>query len=114
MEKFKDKKQFIVDEALKTLKNYFYCISLDELVEDLKEALNDKNAGSKLNAINLLLNCIEEEKYKNTYKQFFPQLKKLLDDSAEEVRNKTTQLVGKLKGYYTDSFTQTITLNLNQ
>ncbi|KAL4477492.1 hypothetical protein ABPG74_002642 [Tetrahymena malaccensis] len=114
VEKFKDKKQFIVDEALKTLKNYFYCITLDELVEDLKEALNDKNAGSKLNAINLLINCIEDEKYKNTFKLFFQQLRKLLDDSSEDVRNKTIQLVGKLKGYYTDSYTQSITLNLNQ
>ena len=68
IEKLKDKKQPIVDEALKTLKNFFYCMTLDELIDDLKEALNDKNSGSKLNALNLLLNCVEEEKYKQTFK----------------------------------------------
>jgi hypothetical protein len=64
IEKLKDKKQPIVDEALKSLKNFFYCLTLEELMDDLKEALNDKNSGSKLNAMNLLLICVEEEKYK--------------------------------------------------
>lgn len=68
IEKLKDKKQPIVDEALKSLKNFFYCMTLEEFVEDLKEALADKNSGSKLNSMNLLLNCVEEEKYKQIFK----------------------------------------------
>lgn len=106
IERLKDKKQPIVDEALKSLKSFFYCMTLEEFMDDLKEALGDKNAGSKLNSMNLLLMCVEEEKYKQLFKQFFPLIRKLLDDSAEDVRNKTIQLVGKLKGYYTDSYTQ--------
>lgn len=64
IEKLKDKKQVIVDEALKSLKNFFFCMTLDEFSDDLKEALSDKNSGSKLNSMNLLLACVEEEKYK--------------------------------------------------
>lgn len=46
------------------MKSFFYSLTLDDLSEDIREALGDKNAGSKVNAINLLLSCIEEEKYK--------------------------------------------------
>lgn len=105
IEKFKDKKQPIVDEALKSVKSFFFCISLEEMADDIKEVLGDKNSGAKVNTINLLLGCIDEEKYKSTFKLFFPQFKKLLDDSCEDVRNKAISLVGKLKGYYTDSYT---------
>lgn len=38
LQKFKDKKTNIIDETHKTLESFIYCITLDDILEDIKEA----------------------------------------------------------------------------
>lgn len=49
--KFRDKKIQMIDETLNTLTNFKYCISLEEVGDDIKVSLKDKVAGVKIKTI---------------------------------------------------------------
>lgn len=38
LQKFKEKKTNIIEETHKTLENFIYCITLDDVIDDIKEA----------------------------------------------------------------------------
>jgi len=49
--KFRDKKTQMIDETLNTLTSFKYCISLEEVGDDIKVSLKDKVAGVKIKTI---------------------------------------------------------------
>lgn len=50
--KFRDKKTQMVDETFNTLNDFLYSISIEEVLEDLKEGLQDKAPNMKCNLVN--------------------------------------------------------------
>lgn len=52
--KFRDKKTQMIDETFNALNNFYHCLSIEEVGEDIKTALKDKAAGMKNNTIKWL------------------------------------------------------------
>jgi DNA-binding transcriptional regulator GbsR (MarR family) len=50
--KFRDKKTQMVDETFNTLNDFMYCISIEEVLDDVKDGLQDKTPNMKVNIIN--------------------------------------------------------------
>lgn len=42
----------MIDETFHTLNDFSYCISIEDVLEDVKEGLNDKVPNMKVNLIN--------------------------------------------------------------
>lgn len=60
LNKLKDKKQNVVDETIATIKKMFFCCNLDEFFEDLKQLLEDKASGTKVNVFIIIEHYIED------------------------------------------------------
>ena len=52
LSKFRDKKTQMVDETFHTLGDFMYCISIEDVLEDVKDGLADKAPNMKVNLIN--------------------------------------------------------------
>ena len=50
--KFREKKTQMVDETFRTLNDFSFCISIEDVFDDIKEGLNDKVPNMKVNLIN--------------------------------------------------------------
>lgn len=50
--KFREKKTQMVEETFHTLNDFSFCISIEDVLEDVKEGLNDKVPNMKVNLIN--------------------------------------------------------------
>ena len=79
--KFRDKKTQMIDETFNTLNDFSYCISIEDVVEDVKEGLGDKAPNMKVNLINWIGKFVEKkveekgevtEKAKDAIKSLFP------------------------------------------
>ena len=81
-------------------------MNLEEISEDLKVQLQDKNPCFKVNILNLLEKILEKNPTtsKTGFKVILVTLKKLFEDGNPEVREKSLQLIVKLKNQYNDSF----------
>ena len=110
LSKFKDKKTFIIDEAHKSLESFLYCFTtVEEIQEDLKDALHDKVLGLKINSLIWLDKYLEKllksaQKSTNSIKNISPLIKSMLDDGANEVRDYATKILGKIKAVYGKEF----------
>ena len=59
--KFREKKTQMVDETFHTLNDFSYCISIEDVLEDVKEGLNDKVPNMKVNLINWIGKFVEQK-----------------------------------------------------
>lgn len=57
--KFRDKKTQMIDETFSTLNDFMYCISIEEVLDDVKEGLQDKAPSMKVNVINWIAKLVE-------------------------------------------------------
>jgi len=99
LSKFKDKKTQIIEETMKALDNFLYCITLDEVTEDLKDALDDKVPDIKIHTVTWIEHACERnpEKIFDLYSTFLPTVKQLVNDSSAEVREAAMKLLAKWK-----------------
>lgn len=59
--KFREKKTQMVDETFHTLNDFSYCISIEDVIDDVKEGLNDKVPNMKVNLINWIGKFVEQK-----------------------------------------------------
>ena len=59
--KFRDKKTLMVEETSNTLNDFSYCISLEDVIDDVKEGLGDKAPNMKVNLINWIGKFVEKK-----------------------------------------------------
>lgn len=81
-----------MEEALATLEHMLHCINIDEVLEDVKECLNDKNPSLKIHTLSwidkfLMKNIKGSNKISSLGKNLTPILKKCFDDSDSGVRD---------------------------
>lgn len=104
LSRFKEKKPFILEETHRTLEFFFYCFAgIDDVFEDIKEALQEKVVSLKQNALIWLDKFVEKtlrnpQKSINSVRNLAGVLKNLLDDSSAEIRDQVSKTLGKIKG----------------
>lgn len=59
--KFRDKKTQMIDETFTTLNEFNYCISIEDVIDDVKEGLADKTPNMKINLINWIGKFVEKK-----------------------------------------------------
>ena len=80
--KFRDKKTLMVEETFKTLNDLNYCLAIEDVLDDVKEGLNDKAPNMRCNLLNWIGKYVEQkseekggecpEKTRDSIKQLFP------------------------------------------
>lgn len=108
LQKFRDKKTQVIEETYKAFDMLFYSISLEDISDDLKEALADKNAFAKVNILGLIDRFLEKyqqtpEKCEPLFKSMIGTLKGLLSDGDGSVRSSAMNTLGKMKMVLGDS-----------
>lgn len=97
--KLKDKKTQVVQETFIGLENLLYSIALDQVNDDIKEAMEDKTPTLKINVTVWLCKVctsLSSENVLKSVKNFAMMGKKNADDSIAEVRNESFKLIGLL------------------
>jgi DNA-binding transcriptional regulator GbsR (MarR family) len=59
--KFRDKKTQMIDETFNTLNDFMYSISIEDVLDDVKEGLGDKAPNMKVNLINWIGKFVEKK-----------------------------------------------------
>lgn len=99
--KLKDKRGQIIDEAGKALDSYLYVIGFEDVVDNIKDALNDKTAEVKVHTMQWIERNFEKEKGKKglntTFKYISPVVTKLLNDGNGDVREVALKLLARFK-----------------
>lgn len=81
LSKFRDKKTQMIDETFNTLNEFNYCISIEDVLDDVKEGLGDKAPNMKVNIINWIGKFVEKkieekdevpDKAKDAIRSLFP------------------------------------------
>jgi len=101
--KLKDKKGPVIEETGKTLDKFVYCITPDDVLDDITQALNDKLGSYKIHVLGWLERYFEKDgpaKGLSTFKKLSSNYKKLLEDSSVEVRDRATKCLAKLQTIY--------------
>lgn len=99
LQKFKDKKTQVLQETHAGLDNLMFSLTLEQCMEDFKEALEDKTPSVKTNTCQLLERLAETapiNELKAILKPLAALLKKNTDDSTPDVRNCSLKLLGAL------------------
>jgi hypothetical protein len=99
MSKLRDKKTQVTDEAHKSLKALFYSMTLEEMLESIKEGMTDKAPNMRVQVLTFLQNSITKKDAK-AMKSLLDMLVKLASDGTLEVREKVVELVAELKNVY--------------
>ncbi|CAG9332562.1 unnamed protein product [Blepharisma stoltei] len=97
--KFKDKKPQVIQEAHIGLDNLLYSVSLEQVLDDIKEALEDKTPSVKINAsiwLEKIFSTQPNEVVNRIASRIAVIFKKNLDDSALEVRNTSFKVLNTL------------------
>lgn len=99
LQKFKDKKTQVLQETHAGLDNLMFSLTLEQCMDDFKEALEDKTPSVKTNTCQLierLSETVPVNDIKAILKPLSVLLKKNTDDSTPEVRNCSLKLLGVL------------------
>ena len=85
--KFRDKKTAVIEETTTALDNFWYSITLEEVIEEVKEGIMDKAPPMKMQIMSMLEKYFETRpnatKSRDAFKAAcLPTLKKLFDDST--------------------------------
>ena len=102
LQKFREKKTLVLEETYRTMDLFYYSFSLEDITEDLKEGLADKNTVAKVNILSLIDKFVEKnaqtpEKCDALFKGMIGTLKSLLNDGDGSVRNAAAMTLGKMK-----------------
>ncbi|EGR33040.1 hypothetical protein IMG5_062950, partial [Ichthyophthirius multifiliis] len=108
LQKLRDKKTSIIEETKISIDNFWFSITLEEVLDEIKEALQDKTPTLKLQTMYILEKYFDIKGDKKTI-QIFKQnclfcFKKLFDDSVAEVREYAFKTIGKfykIKDFFT-------------
>ncbi len=89
---------------------------IEDVLDDFKEGLGDKNPQLKSNIVKLLEEIFTKNNkiHKNGIKLLLPFLKKLFEDGSAEVREKSLCFFGKVKNIYGDKFFGNLLIDLKQ
>lgn len=96
LNKLKEKKTLIVQEIFNGLDNLLYSLSLDSLLIELEEALEDKANAQKTNLLLWLQKCAENlpnEQIAKPAKEIVAMVKKITDDNTASIRNESFKLI---------------------
>ena len=110
--KFKDKKTLLLERTNTCLDEFYFCLSIEDVVDDIKEGLADKNPGEKIQLMNWIDRAVErkakdrmfQDKGKDALRQMFSSFEKLCNDGAIEVRENTTKAICNMKSNIGDDF----------
>jgi DNA-binding transcriptional regulator GbsR (MarR family) len=58
--KFKDKKTLMIEETNNCLNDFNYCLAIEDVIEDIKEGLADKNPNEKVHLMNWIDRVVEK------------------------------------------------------
>jgi hypothetical protein len=100
---------------MNTIKIYLtHCITLEDVLDDIKEGLSDKNPQFKMNILKLLEAIFEKNSklHKNGIKILLPNIKKLFEDGSAEVRDKSLVLAGQIKNSFGEKFFGNLLIDL--
>lgn len=101
--KFKDKKPQVLQETHNALDSLLYCITLEQTLEEVGVALEDKTPSVRTNICKwlqrALVNCPQEQVERAAPRLVF-FLKKNTDESLAEVRNAAFSIIGSLLKNY--------------
>lgn len=61
IEKFREKRTQMVDETFNTLNEFNYCISIEDVIDDVKKGLGDKAPTMKVNLLNWIGKFVEKK-----------------------------------------------------
>ena len=109
--KLRDKKMQVLQETYTGLEHLLFSVNLEQVVEDIKEALEDKAPTMKLNVTLWLLKIfitLPEEQLTKSVKPISISLKKNTDDGTAEVRSETFTLLNTLFRNYPDIINEAI------
>ena len=59
--KFRDKKTQMIEETFTTLNEFSHCLSIEDVLDDLREGLKDKAPNMKVNLINWIGKYVEKK-----------------------------------------------------
>ncbi len=113
----------MVDETYNTLNSLLFCLSLEDVIEDIKEGLEDKAPNMRVNVINWIGKAVEikvEEKgelpakTQDGLQNLFPSFKKLLNDGNSDVRKSMANNIGKLKMLVSEDFVAELEGGMNK
>lgn len=126
LEKVKDKKTSLVEEVKLTLDNFFYCLGIEDVLEELKEVLSDKGSPLvKMHALGWLDRFIDKKveegnksnkfliKRKDSFTELLPMMKKLSEDGNGEIRDAVLNTLGKIMAVYGEAFLGDFVSRLN-
>ncbi|KAL4446462.1 hypothetical protein ABPG74_001203 [Tetrahymena malaccensis] len=119
--KFRDKKTLIIEETKSAIDNFWYSVTLEEVIEEVKEALQDKAPPMKMQVMQAIERYFDTRpnasKSRDAFKQAcIPTIKKLFDDSTSEIREYSLKLIGKFnkqKDWFTSEEINNLTAGLN-
>ena len=100
LQKFKDKKTLVLQEAHSSLDNLMFSISLEQGLEDIKEALEDKTPSVKTNTCQWLERVYEAfpvAETRGVARQIATIAKKNTEDSTPEVRQCSFKMLAVLQ-----------------
>lgn len=110
IQKLKEKKS-MATLALKALNNFFHCMGVEEVYDDAKEAIENKNADWAINTLQWILDYVERkpDKAKLVGSKYMKLLVKMADSGNPKVRDQATKCVVYINGHVgDDTFQKTI------
>lgn len=111
LEKLKEKKTLIVQDVYTGLENLLYSINLDQVLEELKEAFEDKTPTLKINLLiwlQKIFSTMPVNALQKSVKTVGLESKKLTDESTASIRNESFKLLGILKDRFHDQLAPVI------
>jgi cytoskeleton-associated protein 5 len=102
LQKFKDKKNTIVSEAHTALDNLLKSTTFESILEDVKEALDDKTPALKTNVMQLIdrtMAGLPDNNRQRLAPQIAAMCKHMTEDSNPDVRKETVKLLTVLATY---------------
>lgn len=101
--KLRDKKTQVVDETHKCLKALLHAISLEDMLESIKEGLVDKAPQMRQQTLKFVQDSMTKKDGK-IIRQLFDCFLKLTTDGAAEVRDKVIEVIRDVKNLYGSGF----------
>ena len=121
--KFRDKKTVMIEETFKTLHELRYCLSFEDVVDDVKEGLTDKAPNMRVNMINWIGKDIDAkvqekgecpDKTKDALERLFPLFEKLMGEGVAEVRDAMARNLAKMELLISEDFFEPVKGKLNR
>ena len=99
LSKLKDKKTQVIQETFLNLENLLYSVNLEQVLDDIREALEDKTPTLKINAslwLQKVYSSLPVDQLTKSVKNVGLMIKKNIDDSIAEVRTESVKLLNAL------------------